>query len=374
MNTSCWRRCCATAAALMVAGVAWAQAPDLAHMDIVLKAIPDGPVARVGKETIPPDEFRDLYIAEVTRLQRMAREEAADIERIEIAVNCLRLLIERGILSQEAQKRGITVSQQELAESWEREVRRLGESLSRDEGNPLSEEEVLNLAHTTREEGLRELRRTLLIEKMRKRILDEKGITVTDKEVAQFFEENKENARRPDMVHIKQIFIRAQATQGTRRAREDEEARAEMALKRIQAGESFAAVATSESDGALKEAGGDLGPMPLANLPDFLRESVMGMKPGELSGVIESDYGFHIVELVEVTPGEEPTLEEIAPRIRRMLLTRRGNQAVREFCSEVTEGEDVIHVYLDLEKQIGARPDLREFFAQESDDNEPPEE
>ncbi len=344
--------------AVVGSAIGWAQAPDLERMDIVLKSIPNGPVALVGSQAIPADEFRDLYIGELVRLQRMGpKRELSDADRIEIAMNCLRLLTERSILYQESGRRRITVEEMVVAEAWKREVERLGKTLSKDPAQPLSEEDVLKLAGVTREKALEELHRTLVIERMREQILKDKGVAITEKEVADFYEANRSRSQQADRVRLQQVFIRSAAGQPGRDAARG---RAETVLARIRAGQSFAAIAKAESDGPFKETGGEMGPVPFDRLPEPLQEAVLEMGPGDLSGVIETEHGFHIFKLLEIIPGKNLTLEELTPQIRRLLLSRKSNEAVRQFCEEVTSGEGYIQVYLDLDKQLSVKPDLQQ--------------
>lgn len=362
MNTrSLWRWC--TAAGLILwPGLGGAQAPDLERMDIVLKAIPNGPVAVVGNERISSEEFRDLYIGELVRLQRMERrEEISDLERIDIAMNCLRLLTERAILFQEAGRRKVTVSDAEVAKAWDQEVTRLGRSLSENTAEPLSEETVLKLAGVDREEALKQLHRTLVIEKIREQILKQKGVTVTDKEIEEFYKATETPGVQPDRVRIHQIFIKdpARSSGSSRGTREEARRRAETALARVRSGQSFTSVAKAESETPFS-GNEEVAPVVLNRLPEPVQEAIRHMSPGELSGVIESPFGFHIVKLLEVLPGKEVPFEEVKPRIQRLLLTRKGNEAVRQFCAEVTEGKEPIHVFLDLDKQLRGRPDLRD--------------
>lgn len=345
-----------------------AQAPDLSRMDIILRSIPDGPVAHVGKDSIKPDDFRDLYLSELTRFQVMTgKKQPDDLDRINLAIKCLRLLVERSILTQEAARRKVTITDQELNTAWQEEIKRLGEALSKKTGGTVDEAEILKVAGTTREEALQELRRTLTIEKMRAEIIKDKKVTVTDAEIKKFFEENKQNAKRGDQVHLQQIFIRAAQPGNTQRrnnapTREQALARAQNALKRIKSGESFAAVARAECDGPLKEKEGDVGLLAVESLPEPLQRAIATMRPGDLSDVIESEHGFHIVKLLELIPGKELTLEEATPQIKAMLMAKKGNEAIREFCDEVSQNRYPIQIYLDLDKQISARPDLKNLF------------
>ena len=67
---------------------------------------------------------------------------------------------------------------------------------------------MLELAGTTRPEALEELREALLVEEARKAIVEEAGVDVTDEEVAQWYEVHKDELRRPDICHLKQVFVR----------------------------------------------------------------------------------------------------------------------------------------------------------------------
>ncbi len=223
----------------------------------------------------------------------------------------------------------------------------------------MSEEEILKLAGASRKEALEQLRRTLLIAKMREFIYKRKGVTVSDKEVRDAYEkEFKKMAKRPATVHVLQIFIKRDPALSEKANRE----KAEQALKRIQAGDAFKTVARDVCQGAFQQKAGDFGPMPLDKLPSFLQEEVVKLKPGELSGVIKSQYGYHILKLIDTTPAKEISFKEIAPQIRARLLARKGNKAVQEYCDEVTRGKKIIRVYLDLDKQIAVRPELRKLF------------
>jgi parvulin-like peptidyl-prolyl isomerase len=337
---------------------AGAQAPDLTKMDIVLSSIPDGPVALVGEETISADEFRDLYVSEVARHRYMKGEPLTDVERLEIGMQSLRMLIERSILYQEARKRGISVPQEEVEAGWRREAARLGERLG-DNGS-LSEEEVLELAGATKEEALQELRRTLVIERMRERIREDRGIAVSDVEVSRAYDEMKDSLVQKERVYIHQILLRAPEGAPNREAKQKA---AQNALARLRAGESFSSVAQEVSEGPSKEQGGDPGgPVPLDGLPPEMRAAVAALEPGDMSGVIETKYGFHIIRLIEVLPGKKPSLEEMEPVIRQRLMNRRDTEAIRVFCAQATKGADYIQIFLDLDKQLRGREDLREVF------------
>ncbi|HNR37171.1 MAG TPA: SurA N-terminal domain-containing protein, partial [Candidatus Hydrogenedentes bacterium] len=226
---------------------AWGQAPDLQNLDLVLRSVPDGPIAKVNGQNIPKEEFITLYQTELLAVtSRLGSKNVDDRLRMETALHSLRTLLQHEILYQEAVKRKLTVSEKELDEQWKEAMTRLEKSVEKAGDKDLSEEDILKKAGKTREESRAELRRSLLVRKMRDRIIAEKKITVSDADVAAFYEKNKEEFKQPERLHVEQIFVAAR--KGPRdpddpKKKEQARQKIEQALKRVQAGESFAAVA-----------------------------------------------------------------------------------------------------------------------------------
>ncbi|HOD50167.1 MAG TPA: peptidylprolyl isomerase [Candidatus Hydrogenedentes bacterium] len=355
--------------AAVLAGVclgAWAQAPKLEGLDIVLDAVPAGPVALVNNQPIPSEEFVELYKGELTRYQQMRPQDTiSDAFRIGLALRCMRTLIEKELLLQEAEKRDVTISDEVVEQRWAKEIENIGKQLSQNKDKPLTEEEVLKEAGAKRENAIAELREALLIEKMREIIAKDQGVTVTDDEVKKQFEEmNKDGARPSDRAHMRQIFLRAPAGAGgaASSARETARNKAQEALSRIRAGRNFEAVAKEVSDEPFRSKGGDLGPALIETMPDFMAEAARTLSPGEISDVIESEFGYHIIQLVELLPGEEVTYEKAAPFIKSTLMLRKTNAAVEEFCRKATENEDAIQTALDLDKKLITHPELLDML------------
>ena len=182
--------------------IAFAQAPDLSKMDIVLKSVPDGPVAVVNGQPIPGKVFKDVYMRDVLGWAQLNSRNVPDDERLGIAINSLRTLVEREVLYQEAVKRKFSVSDADLQREWAAQLEDLKKRVTKDGEPPLSEAQILERAFTTRDEALSELKRAMLVDKVRDAIIQEKGVTVSDKEVSDWFNDNKNLTRRPDMLRI----------------------------------------------------------------------------------------------------------------------------------------------------------------------------
>lgn len=352
-------------ALLFGASVAVAQAPNLATMDIVLKSVPDGPVAVVNGQPILSRVFKDVYMRDVLGWAQLNGRNVPDDERLGIAINALRTLVEREVLHQEAVKRKMTVNEAELQKTWAEQLDDLKKRVSKEGDPPLTEPQILERAHTTRDEALAELRSAMLVDKVRDAIIAEKGVTISGQEISEWFDQNKNVTRRPDVVRIQQIFFKLDASRADKQQSTAKQ-KATAAYDKIRSGQSFEAVAKQVSEGQYKDNGGEWPVLPVSEFPDFVQREIAKMKPGDMSEPVESDKGWHILKLVEAIPGQEGTLDNSKERIEKMLLSQKGAKAVNEFCSTVTRDPSKVRVYLDLENQLKLRPDLLQKLGNDS--------
>jgi hypothetical protein len=339
------------------AWISFAQAPDLSNMDIVLKSVPDGPVAVVNGQPIPPRVFKDVYMRDVLGWSQINSRKVPDDERLGIAINALRMLVEREVLYQEAVKRKFSVNEPGLQKEWAEQLEDLKKRVTKEGEPPLTESQILERAFTTRDEALSELRRAMLVDQVRDAIIKEKGIAVSDREVTDWFDKNKGLTRRPDMLRIQQIFFKADTSRVDKQQAAAKQ-KAVDAYNRIRSGQSFEGVAKAVSEGQYKDKGGEWPVLPSGEFPPFVQEAVAKMKPGDISEPIQSKDGWHILKLVEAIPGQEGTLDNSKDRIQKLLLAQKGARAVNEFCSTITGDPSKVSVYLDLQNQLRLRPDL----------------
>ena len=343
---------------------AWSQAPDLERLDLVLRSVPDGPVAKVNGVNIGKAEYVAAYQAELTGLMlRLKTREIPDRLRVETGVRCVALLVQRELLHQEALRRKLSVSDEEVEDHWNKEVERIRKAAAKAGEEAVSEEALLRMTGATRAGAKAELRKALLIEKARQQLGKEQGIGVTESEIKGFYDEHKDMFHRPEALHLKQIFLNAPKSGETENSSQRTEARERIAdaLMRIQAGETFEAVARDVSQAPDRERGGDMGTIPAEALPPFFVGPAGSMKPGDLSDVIESDLGFHVFMLVESVSGGAVPLDKAKAGIRKILGAKKLDEAVAKFCEPHMKEPGRIEVYLDLERTLATHPGFEDF-------------
>jgi foldase protein PrsA len=156
---------------------------------------------------------------------------------------------------------------------------------------------------------------------------EEKNTTdnpVTDKEVSAYYEEHAADFVSPASISLSHILM------GTAEHTDEDRAAIEAVLQQIKEGGDFATLATENStDPGSKEAGGDLGAVVKGQMVEAFETAGFALKNGELSDIVESDYGFHIIKAnSDPTPEVPKTLEEATDEIKQILQTENYEAAI----------------------------------------------
>jgi peptidyl-prolyl cis-trans isomerase D len=140
------------------------------------------------------------------------------------------------------------------------------------------------------------------------------SIQISDAQVESYYNSHKDQYRTPERVQARHILIK---TTGKTPAEITQlKAKAEDLLKQIKGGADFAKLAaTNSEDPGSAAKGGDLGWIVRGQMVKNFEDSVFSLKPKEISDVITTEYGFHIIQVMEREPARLRTLEEVKPEI-----------------------------------------------------------
>jgi peptidyl-prolyl cis-trans isomerase SurA len=141
-----------------------------------------------------------------------------------------------------------------------------------------------------------EVRGEILVSRLREREVDNK-ILVTDSEIDQYLATQESQAGKVSEYNLAHILVRV-PEQASPEQIQNLKNRAEQALAQIRSGSEFGQVAASFSDGPDALQGGNLGWRPAGRLPTMFAEAAEKMNPGDVSPVLRSPAGFHIVKLI----------------------------------------------------------------------------
>jgi hypothetical protein len=209
------------------------------------------------------------------------------------------------------------------------------------------------MGYTKKAEVMADLETALVTEKMRGIVMREANISVSDADVQKEFSTAKEDFDQPAKIHLQQIYVNPKNVPGSTADKNAKaKQKADQALDRIAAGQSFEGVARAMSDSPDAKSGGDMGMQPVGVLPPFMVKAAATMKPGQMSDVIQSEFGFHIIKLIGMEGPRAATQAEASPEIKQRLMAERGQDAVHDFCDKLVKGGVPVEIYLELERNL----------------------
>jgi len=296
---------------------------------IVLVAGPSGAwgeepeiVARVNGEPVTRAELQRMLAD--SRMRRLSQRElgtqipdSKELQRL-----ALQKLIHRRLILQEAHRRNITVTEEEIDKG-------VAALRSRFKGAKKYQGWLRSMGLD--EKSLREsLRRDLLATRVSVEVVKE--ARVTEEQVQEYYEAHKAELQFPDEVRLRIIAVKDRPA-------------ADEVLAALKKGEDFDRLARERSMEARAAQVGDNRWAPLESLSPSLREAVRPLKPGEISGPLQGNTEFIVVRLEERRPPHTKTLAEARPEIEKRLLSVKQQEVLQAWLVE-QEKNAKIEVFL----------------------------
>jgi peptidyl-prolyl cis-trans isomerase SurA len=151
-----------------------------------------------------------------------------------------------------------------------------------------------------------DIREEMILSRLREREVDNK-IAISDSEIDGFLAAERGQEGKVDEINISHILVRV-PEQASPDQLQERRTRAEQALEQIKGGADFRQVAATFSDAPDAIQGGAMGWREANRLPSIFVDAVKALRPGEVSGVLRSPNGFHIVRLNERRGQEAPLI------------------------------------------------------------------
>ncbi|WP_457627707.1 peptidylprolyl isomerase [Persephonella sp.] len=247
----------------------------------------------------------------------------------ELRKKALKALIDRELLYYEAKKKGIKIP--------EKEIDRLMDELAKRYKSREKLEELVKQTGITLEEFREELKKRLMIDKLLKEYVQ---VNLTEKDLKEYYEKNKYKFKEPESLKVRYIYIKVDPTKpkGRQIARE----RAEKAYKEIQEGKDFGDVAYKYSDDLSRIKGGELGYVHKGRFEKKIEEEIYKLKPGEVSGIIETELGFHIVKVEDKRPERIVPFDKIKEKLRKELTEKLQQEKYEKLLEDAKKDVKVV--------------------------------
>ncbi|MBZ5596574.1 MAG: peptidylprolyl isomerase [Acidobacteriia bacterium] len=162
----------------------------------------------------------------------------------------------------------------------------------------------------------------------------EQSINPTDADLRRLYDAQKDQFRTQERVQVRHILLKTAGKPPDEDAKM--RAKADDLLKQIKAGTDFAALAgkNSEDPGSAAK-GGDLGWIVRGQTVKPFEDAAFSLKPKETSGVIKTEYGYHIIQVLQHEQAHQNTFDEVKSQIADQLRKQRASQIMQDLPDRV---------------------------------------
>ena len=155
-------------------------------------------------------------------------------------------------------------------------------------------------------------------------------IKIDESQVKDFYDKNPAQFQQPEGFRASHILIRVDAN-ATDAQKKEARAQIEAIQKQLQGGADFATVAKEKSQDGSAANGGDLNVFRKGQMVEPFQKAVEALKVGETSGIVETQFGYHIIKLTDKQAARTVPLAEVSTRIGQFLTMRAQQEKANEF-------------------------------------------
>jgi peptidyl-prolyl cis-trans isomerase SurA len=247
--------------------------------------------------------------------------------RIRLWRDILNKMIEKKLQLQLAKKKGISVSPEELQAALE--------DIKKRNNFPTDQalKDALAAEHVLFEQYKEDLKDQLLILKLVNREV-RSGILIREDELLDYYKRHADSFAEPESFKISQIFfVLPSGAQPT--AVSEVRTKALHVLELLQKGGSFQELAKQYSEGPGAASGGNLGYFKHGQLLPEIEQAVVKLQVGQVSGLIQSSIGFHILRLDDKKQAQPKPFEEVKEAVRESVYQQRSDELYQRWIKDI---------------------------------------
>jgi peptidyl-prolyl cis-trans isomerase C len=232
-----------------------------------------------------------------------------------------------------AQEHDITVSDKEVDQELAKLKEQVGDqarSAGQDVSNQEAYEQALKQNNITEEQLREDIRENLPVQEVQERVTGE--AEPSDEEIQNYYEKNKEaQFTTPEQRCVRHILFN-----------KDQKEKAEDIKKQLENGGDFAKLAKENSqDPGSAAQGGDLGCLGKGETVPEFEQAAFGAERGEIVGPVQTEFGYHILQVTDVKPEQTRSLQEVESQIRAQLASEKQSEAFNKWIEEQKNKRDV---------------------------------
>jgi peptidyl-prolyl cis-trans isomerase C len=190
------------------------------------------------------------------------------------------------------------------------------------------------------EEKLQDLKKRLVVESFLKKKV-EAEVQVSDADLQKFYDQNKDKFNAPEQLKASHILVKS-------------EAEAKDVLAKIKAGGNFEELAKKTSSDSSAAKGGDLGWFGKGSMVPAFEKAASALKEGQVSEVVKTDFGFHIIKLTGKRAAGIRPLEEVKDQIKGAIMPQKQQEVFQKIKEELKKTAKIT-VKEDVLKSVGEK-------------------
>lgn len=293
-------------------------------------------LATYGTKSVTDQDVRRQMEPQLAMMAAAGRDIPEDAIKAQVGMVIDRIIV-RDLLLQRAAKDGIKPDTIEAA-------RKLGEIEKQLGAEQFAAE--LKKSGLTRDQILEQIGTGMTIDKwVTEKVIP--TIPADDAAAEKYYKENPEQFAAPEQVQASHILIKIEpgsdaAVKAKAQAKADDVL---VRLKKGGEGNDFATLAKANSDCPSKKEGGDLGFFPRGQMIKAFEDTAFTLKPGEISGVVETQFGYHIIKGGEHKTAQTVALAEVKEQIKEQLRKERVSEAMEKVVSDLRQEAKVDVVF-----------------------------
>jgi len=265
-----------------------------------------------------------LYQVDQQFLQVLLQTEAGSVLLNEYRKTYLEDIIMRKLLEEDVVNKNITLTAEKKEEIFNDHYEYFLLQ------NQLTEEQFVNILNMQGIGGLADYKAlfmeqnemVLLINELQSSIID--SVEVSDAEIEEYYNNNKARFTVEEQVQASHILV-------------EDEATAKEILDKLNSGSDYAELAKEYSIDGSASRGGNLGFFPRGRMVKPFEEAAFALEVGEISGIVKTDFGYHIIMVTDRQEAGTISLEESRDNIRDTLLHQKQMETLRNYLIELRE-------------------------------------
>lgn len=291
-------------------------------------------VASVNGRAITRNQF-DNAVDYQKEIAAMKGVHLTDEQLQEVKYQVLQNLINQELLYQQSQRSGIKIDKKEIDAAYEAKERK---------GKFKTDAEfaaALKKADKTVASYREEIKRGLAINRFIQNKFTDHTV-ISDSAAKKYYDSNPSYFQQPAEVRLSHILVRLDPNADLSK-KKAAKAKIEQAMKRLKAGEKFATVAKNLSDDVnAKNNGGDLGYLSADDLSKPFQDAAFGLKEGQISNIITTSGGYHIIKLTGRRDARTISYKEAKSKIIKSLTVNEVDNKVSSYIKELKNKSTIV--------------------------------